>query len=63
MALTAEEEAKVKKIITAYDNGKRLNELPVADSSNPFDLTTEVLDKSGETSWSGCYATLCRGSM
>ena len=45
MALTAEEEAKVKKIITAYDNGKRLNELPVADSSNPFDLTTEVLDK------------------
>lgn len=25
MALTAEEEAKVKKIITAYDNGKRLN--------------------------------------
>ena len=36
MALTAEEEAKVKKIITAYDNGKRLNELPVADSSNPF---------------------------
>lgn len=36
MALTAEEEAKVKKIITAYDNGKRLNELPVADSSNPL---------------------------
>lgn len=58
MALTAEEEAKVKKIITAYDNGKRLNELPVADSSNPFDLTTEVLDKSGESKQAGLAAML-----
>lgn len=48
MALTADEEAKVKQIITAYNNGKRLNELPVADGSNPFDFITEVLDKSGE---------------
>lgn len=58
MALTTEEEAKVKKIITAYDNGKRLNELPVADSSNPFDLTTEVLDKSGESKQAGLAAML-----
>lgn len=58
MALTAEEEAKVKQIITAYDNGKRLNELPVADSSNPFDLTTEVLDKSGESKQAGLAAML-----
>ncbi|MFR7466634.1 MAG: hypothetical protein ACLUVG_20740 [Phocaeicola vulgatus] len=59
MALTTEEEAKVKKIVTAYDNGKRLNELPVADSSNPFDLTTErywiKAEKANKLVWLLCY--------
>lgn len=58
MALTADEEAKVKQIITAYNNGKRLNELPVADGSNPFDFITEVLDKSGESKQAGLAAML-----
>ncbi len=49
MALTPEQEAKVLQIITAFDNGKRLNELPEANSTNPFDLISEVLDVDGET--------------
>lgn len=49
MALTPEQEAKLLNIINAYDNGKRLNELPQASSANPFDLITEVLDVDGES--------------
>ena len=49
MALTPEQEAKLLEIITAFESGKRLNELPVAESVNPFDLITEVLDKDGES--------------
>lgn len=50
MALSPEQEAKVLQIIDAFDNGKRLEDLPeVSGSSNPFDLRTEVLDKDGES--------------
>ena len=35
MALTPEQEAKVLQIITAFDNGKRLNELPHIGEVNP----------------------------
>lgn len=50
MALSQDQEAKVLQIIDAFDNGKRLEDLPeVSGSSNPFDLRTEVLDKDGES--------------
>ncbi|MDD3194413.1 MAG: hypothetical protein PHU68_01255 [Paludibacter sp.] len=49
MALTPEQEAKLLTIIDAFDGGKRINELPLASSTNPFDLLTEVIDVDGET--------------
>lgn len=49
MALTPEQEARLLQIIIAFDGGKRLNELPQANSKNPFDLICEVLDKDGES--------------
>lgn len=49
MALTSEQEAKVLQIIEAFDNGKRLNELPEIGSVNPLDLIIEVMDTDGGT--------------
>ena len=49
MEFTAEQEAKLLQIIAAFDGGKRLNELPHADITNPFDLIVEVLDMDGES--------------
>ncbi|MDR0385402.1 MAG: hypothetical protein LBH60_04935, partial [Prevotellaceae bacterium] len=49
MALTAEQEAIVLQIITAFRNGKRLNELPSIGAGNPLDLIVEVLDTDGES--------------
>lgn len=49
MALTSEQEAKVLQIIEAFENGKRVNELPTIGSVNPLDLIVEVLDTDGET--------------
>lgn len=49
MALTPEQEAKVLQILSAFENGKRLNDLPHIGNANPFDLIVEVLDKDGET--------------
>ena len=49
MALTSEQEAKLLQIIEAFDNGKRVNELPDIGSVNPLDLIVEVLDTDGET--------------
>lgn len=37
------------QIMAAFDNGKRLNELPHAGNANPFDLIVEVLDIDGES--------------
>ena len=37
------------RLITAYENGKRVTELPIASAENPFDLVCEVIDKSGES--------------
>ena len=44
MALTPEQEAKVLQIITAFDNGKRLNELPHIGEVNPLELIVEVIN-------------------
>ncbi|MEG1766754.1 MAG: hypothetical protein RR254_08860 [Muribaculaceae bacterium] len=49
MALTAKEEEQIKILLVAFENGKRLNELPSAISTNPFDLITEVMDIDGES--------------
>lgn len=49
MALTSEQEAKVLQIIEAFENGKRLNELPEVGAVNPLDLIVEVLDTDGES--------------
>lgn len=58
MALTPEQEAKVLQIITAFDNGKRLNELPDIGDTNPLDLIVEVLDTDGESKQSKIAALL-----
>lgn len=49
MAFTPEQEAKLLQIMAAFENGKRLNELPHAGTTNPFDLIVEVLDIDGES--------------
>lgn len=49
MAFTTEQEEILARLITAYENGKRVTELPSASAENPFDLVCEVIDKSGES--------------
>ena len=49
MAFTNEEEAKVRQIISAFENGKRLTDLPEVQGTNPFNMITEVLDEDGES--------------
>lgn len=58
MALTPEQEAKVLQIINAFDNGKRLNELPHIGNVNPLELIVEVMDTDGETKQSKIAALL-----
>ena len=48
MALTSEQEEKVLQMLNAFENGKRLSDLPNVEGTNPFDLTTEVLE-NGES--------------
>lgn len=49
MAFTTEQEAQLLQLLTAFKNGKRLNDLPHIGNANPFDLIIEVLDADGET--------------
>lgn len=49
MALTPEEESKVKLVLDAFENGKRLSDLPLASGTNPYDMHVEVLDEDGES--------------
>lgn len=49
MALTQAQEALVLQLIEAFQNGKRLSDLPEAKDVNPFDLLVEVLDVDGES--------------
>lgn len=49
MAFTEAQEAKLLQILAAFDNGKRLNELPHVGNVNPLDLIVEVMDTDGET--------------
>lgn len=45
MALTSDQETKVQAIIEAFENGKRLSDLPEVTGTNPFKLFCEVLDE------------------
>lgn len=48
MALTEQEESKLRTVLTAFDNGKRIADLPAA-SGGLEDYTVEVQDVSGES--------------
>lgn len=48
MALTEQEESKVRTVLSAFDNGKRIADLPAA-SGGLEDYTVEVQDVSGES--------------
>ena len=49
MALTSNEEEKVRQIITFFENRKKISQLPLATGVNPFDMITAVMDADGET--------------
>ena len=49
MALTTAQESVLEQIIEAYQNGKRLSDLPEAKGTNPYNLYCEVLDEDGES--------------
>ena len=49
MAFTEAEETVIKQLIDAFQNGKRLSDLPDVKGKNPFDLFVEVLDIDGES--------------
>lgn len=48
MALTTNEEEKIRQMLTAYEGGKRINELDAATGSMA-DMQVAVVDESGET--------------
>lgn len=45
MELSAEEESKLREMLEAFTNGKRLSDLPDVSGNNPFDFLCEVLEK------------------
>lgn len=49
MALTTAQESVLEQIIEAYQNGKRLSDLPDVKGTNPYNLYCEVLDEDGES--------------
>lgn len=49
MAFTPEQEEKLSQIIEAFENGKRLSDLPNVSGTNPYNLFCEVLDEDGES--------------
>lgn len=58
MALTNEQEAVLQQIITAFQNGKRLSDLPYVKGTNPYNLLVEVLDEDGESKKAALAALL-----
>lgn len=49
MAFTPAQEAVLEQIIEAFQNGKRLSDLPDVKGTNPYKLIVEVLDEDGES--------------
>ena len=58
MAFTTSQEEILEKIIEAYQNGKRLSDLPEATGTNPYKLYCEVLDEDGESKKAALAAML-----
>ncbi len=48
MALNEQEEGKLRELLAAFENGKRINELEPAEGE-PGSMRIEVMDASGET--------------
>lgn len=48
MAFTSEQEQGIKDMLTAFQNGKRINDLPEAAGALK-DMSVEVMDETGET--------------
>ena len=57
MAFTPQEEETLKKVVDAFNNGKRLSELPEVGDTNPYNLVVEVLE-NGESKQSKLAALL-----
>lgn len=49
MAFTSEQEEILKLVAEAFENGKRLSDLPTATGTNPYKMQVEVLDEDGES--------------
>lgn len=49
MALTTDQETIIAQMIEAYQNGKRIQDLPEVSGTNPFNFFTHVLDEDGES--------------
>lgn len=49
MAFTSEQEETLKLVASAFQNGKRLSDLPYASGTNPYNMLVEVLDEDGES--------------
>lgn len=58
MALTEAQESILKQIIDAFQNGKRLSDLPDVKETNPYELLVEVLDTDGESKKAALAALL-----
>lgn len=58
MAFTEAQEASLLKIITAFEKGRRLSDLPNVTGTNPFALYAEVLDTDGESKKSSLASLL-----
>ena len=49
MAFTSEQEETLKLVASAFENGKRLSDLPYVSGTNPYNMLVEVLDEDGES--------------
>lgn len=58
MAFTNDQEEVLKLMISAFENGKRLSDLPLATGTNPYKMTVEVLDEDGESKKAALAALL-----
>lgn len=58
MAFTTQQEDVLKQLIEAFQNGKRLSDLPNVKGTNPYDLYVEVLDIDGESKKAALAALL-----
>ncbi len=58
MTFTPEQEATLLRIIGAFNNGRRIGDLPLADSVDPLEDNVEILDKAGASKRASVAAIL-----